>query len=167
MSGSACPRRPLIVTASISYEASVCRKAWKLRLPPVRIRPGRAAPFGDSPLRALLPPTGRRAGRVRLERSRNHHAFSPTVHLPLRAVQSTPIFARLCAALLRRRPFSVTCEAAHTLPVPERAKAVGKLRLGLFQALDPERDGGTMTWLEILLVAALLLIAFGLRPRRR
>jgi hypothetical protein len=44
---------------------------------------------------------------------------------------------------------------------------VGKLRLGLFQALDPERDGGTMTWLEILLVAALLLIAFGLRPRRR
>jgi hypothetical protein len=40
---------------------------------------------------------------------------------------------------------------------------VGKLRLGLLQAVDPEPGtDGTMTWLEILLVVALLLIALGL-----
>jgi hypothetical protein len=33
---------------------------------------------------------------------------------------------------------------------------------GLLQARDPEGTDGTMTWLEILLVAALLLIALGL-----
>lgn len=68
--------------------------------------------------------------------------------------------------------FCTTCEAAHTL----RSTSALELRencalepvvrvscaTGLLQARDPEGTDGTMTWLEILLVAALLLIALGL-----
>jgi hypothetical protein len=49
-----------------------------------------------------------------------------------------------------------------------RATGGAKPRLGLLQALDLIRDGPhQMTWLEGLLVAALLLIALGLTARRR
>jgi hypothetical protein len=50
----------------------------------------------------------------------------------------------------------------------EPCYAWAKPRLGLLQALDLIRDGPhKMTWLEGLLVAALLLIALGLTARRR